>query len=248
MSDGLPLLRACLAETRALRRAGVAPARRPVKRRVREPSSKALLAAGGLLVLIGLPSTAQALTAAPTAVGEARSVQTQPASAGLGADLAGRTQAQPVLGGPPVRVRVPAVDLDVPVVGLGLRADGSMEVPRSADTAAWYEGGPLPGEPGAALLVAHFDSTDGPAAFYDLREVMPGARVTVRDARGGSVEFVVDRISEHPKDNFPTEEVFGGVRRPELRLITCSGSFNRLTRHYSHNLVVSAHLAAGGSA
>jgi hypothetical protein len=36
--------------------------------------------------------------------------------------------------------------------------------------------------------------------------------------------------------------VYGNIDHAGLRLITCGGTFNRITRHYSHNTVVYAKL------
>ena len=46
------------------------------------------------------------------------------------------------------------------------------------------------------------------------------------------------------KDNFPTQLVYGPVSDPELRLITCSGSFNSSTGHFVDNTIVFAKLVA----
>lgn len=44
----------------------------------------------------------------------------------------------------PVRVRVPAIDVDSELMTLGLRGDGSLEVPPEGFPAGWYTGGPTP--------------------------------------------------------------------------------------------------------
>ena len=44
----------------------------------------------------------------------------------------------------------------------------------------------------------------------------------------------------HPKNAFPTASVYGPSPGPELRLITCSGDFDRRSRHYLDNVVVTA--------
>ena len=59
---------------------------------------------------------------------------------------------------------------------------------------------------------------------------------------GKTVRFSVDRVDRHPKDDFPTEEVYGNVSRPEIRLITCGGDFNDDTGHYEDNVVVFGHM------
>ena len=46
---------------------------------------------------------------------------------------------------------------------------------------------------------------------------------------------------------FPTAEVYGLTPAAELRLITCGGSFDRASRTYTANVVVSAYLSGAGS-
>jgi sortase family protein len=55
--------------------------------------------------------------------------------------------------------------------------------------------------------------------------------------------FVVQSVSQYPKDDFPTSKVYGRVDYPALRLITCGGAFNSSTGHYTDNIVVFAKLA-----
>ena len=45
---------------------------------------------------------------------------------------------------------------------------------------------------------------------------------------------------QHPKADFPTARVYGRTPGPTLRLITCSGTFDRATGHYLDNTVVFA--------
>ena len=46
-----------------------------------------------------------------------------------------------------------------------------------------------------------------------------------------------------PKARFPTEAVYAPTARPELRLITCGGQFDRTVRSYEDNVVVDAVVA-----
>ena len=43
-----------------------------------------------------------------------------------------------------------------------------------------------------------------------------------------------------PKAQFPTAAVYAPTPRPELRLITCGGRFDRAARNYVDNVVVEA--------
>jgi len=43
---------------------------------------------------------------------------------------------------------------------------------------------------------------------------------------GRAATFRIDRVEEHPKDAFPTGEVYGEIDQSGLRLITCGGGFD----------------------
>jgi len=147
------------------------------------------------------------------------------------------TAGGPSLTGTPKRVRIPSIDVDAPLTPLGLNADGTLEVP-PYELAGWYDGRPKPGDAGAAVIAAHVDSTTGPAVFYRLSSVVSGEVVSVDYDDGTSVDFTVGSMQSYPKSAFPTEAVYGPTDKPELRLITCGGSFDRQSHSYRDNVVV----------
>ena len=140
----------------------------------------------------------------------------------------------------PVRVVVPSIGVDADVVPLGLEPDGALETPADFTQTGWYEDGPEPGERGPAVVVGHVDSWTGPAVFFRLRELDRGDPVAVEREDGSTVRFVVDRVQEHPKDEFPTRAVYGGTAGSTLRLVTCGGDFDDDARSYLGNVVVYA--------
>jgi hypothetical protein len=146
----------------------------------------------------------------------------------------------------PVRLDIPAIELRSAVVPIGLRRDGTIDVPplRADAPAGWYQHAPSPGQVGAAVLVGHVDTArEGPAVFYRLRELKRGDAIAVRRADKTVAEFVVTRVTTHPKNDFPSDEVYGSVGGPELRLITCGGVFDRSRGSYRSNVVVFARRA-----
>ena len=52
--------------------------------------------------------------------------------------------------------------------------------------------------------------------------------------------FDVTGVGLYPKDRFPTAEVYGSVPGPQLRLITCGGTFDWARHSYLSNVVVYA--------
>jgi sortase (surface protein transpeptidase) len=143
----------------------------------------------------------------------------------------------------PLTLDIPAIGVHTSLMTLGLKADGTVQVPplSAGAPAGWYRNLASPGESGPAVLLGHVDSArDGPAVFYRLRELRPGDRVSVDRADGRTVRFVVRSVARYPKQNFPTAAVYGPRPGAELRLVTCGGSFDALRRHYRDNLVVYA--------
>jgi sortase (surface protein transpeptidase) len=90
------------------------------------------------------------------------------------------------------------------------------------------------------VIAGHVDSKTGPAVFYRLRDIKRGDAVVVERRDGSVARFVVSRVGHYPKTAFPAKQVYGSTGRPALRLITCSGDFDRSTGHYVDNTVVFA--------
>ncbi len=144
----------------------------------------------------------------------------------------------------PVRVQIPAIGVDSTLMQLGLQADGSLQVPPVGFPAGWYTGAPTPGELGPAILAGHVDWGGHPGVFYHLRDLQPDAEVTITRQDGTAAVFRVTHVNQYPKDQFPTQVVYGDIDHPGLRLITCGGSFDRQTRNYDDNIVAFADLVA----
>jgi sortase (surface protein transpeptidase) len=142
----------------------------------------------------------------------------------------------------PVWLSVPAIGVRTSLVDLGLRANGTLQVPSSTAVAGWYSGSPRPGTVGAAVIAGHVDSRLGPGIFFWLRTLRAGDRVYVGRADGTMAVFTVTAVQKYAKDQFPTAAVYGSVPDAELRLITCGGVFDRALGSYLSNVVVFARL------
>jgi sortase (surface protein transpeptidase) len=81
---------------------------------------------------------------------------------------------------------------------------------------------------------------DGPAVFSNLGHLRPGDQVVVIRMDGTWEDFRVTDLLRVPKADFPTHSVYRSANDAELRLITCTGSFDPQTRHFEDNLIVSA--------
>jgi sortase (surface protein transpeptidase) len=143
----------------------------------------------------------------------------------------------------PVRVRIPSISVDSGLESLGRDATGAIEAPRDFGSAGWYRDGVVPGDTGPAVIAGHIDSAVGPAVFYSLSSLTPGARVDVELSDSTVVSFMVDSVIQAPKNAFPTAAVYGPTPDAQLRLVTCGGAFDDASGHYVDNVVVFATLA-----
>lgn len=146
----------------------------------------------------------------------------------------------------PLQLEIPSIAVEASLSKIGKNNDGSMEVPRNPDVAGWYEYAPTPGEIGPAVIAGHVDSLKGPAIFWNLNKLQPGDLIKIKREDNRTVTFKVDKQELLDQNNFPTEAVYGNIGHAGLRLITCGGDFNILTRHYSHNVVVYASMVNEG--
>jgi Sortase domain len=144
----------------------------------------------------------------------------------------------------PARLVIPAIGLSAAVVPEGLDSSGALEVPplTAGNLAGWWAGGAAPGQDGPAVIAGHVDSAQaGPLVFWRLRLLKPG---DIAETEPGGLRFVVTKVAEVGKLAFPTLAVYGPTPGPELRLVTCGGSFDAASGHYADNVIVYAREAA----
>jgi hypothetical protein len=140
----------------------------------------------------------------------------------------------------PLQLSIPAINVRTQLVRLGVNPDGTLQVPTDFSVAGWYALGPSPGERGAAVIVGHVDSKQGPAVFYRLGALASGGLVHIALADRTEVVFRVYAVREYAKTAFPSSLVYGATPAPELRLVTCGGPFDARTGHYLDNVIVFA--------
>ncbi|WP_329566710.1 class F sortase [Streptomyces sp. NBC_01361] len=141
------------------------------------------------------------------------------------------------------RVQIPAIQVDAPVMPVGVAQDGWVDAPPPEDPnlAGWFTGGVTPGEKGTAVIVGHVDNQQGPAVFYGLGSLKKGNHVQVMRKDRKTAVFEIYGIEVFGKANFPGKRVYGSTGVPELRVITCGGGFSK-QNGYDGNVVVFARL------
>ncbi len=139
-----------------------------------------------------------------------------------------------------VRVRIPALSVDAPVLQMGMDAAGAMEVPQNSNTVAWYGFTAVPGSAGNAVMAAHVTWGGARAVFNQLSALRPGDVIEVRTG-DGDLRYVVQRSYLVRPEEANIAAIVGPREGPQtLTLITCGGSFDSAVREYDHRVIVVA--------
>ncbi|MEN0102849.1 MAG: class F sortase [Curtobacterium sp.] len=208
----------------------------------------AVAAGAAVVVAAGAVVTGVAVAAGNDAAPSARSSAAAPgASPSAGdRDIAGfQDPAAPAArsDATPTRVAIPAIGVDAALEDLHRGAAGELDPPKGWDNAGWFSDGIVPGEVGPAVIAGHVDSPTSAAVFFRLDELVAGDEIHVTMSDGSTRTFTVDRTERAAKSAFPTSDVYGSSPTPDLRLITCDGTFDTATGHYTDNLIVFASLS-----
>ena len=202
------------------------------------------LIAVGLLAACGQPAT----RGAP---GERSGAVTFPASPASSASPTPQPSPQPGL---PVRLQIPALEIDSPITPVGLvrGAVGTPCDPRAksapcdVNASAWYNGSVRPGEPGDAVIDGHVDwygpagsNHDIPAVFANLAKLKVGATITIAGDDGISRNFVVSALIILPYPQQPPQ-TYATSGPPMVTLITCIGVYVNVGEGMDHRLYVQA--------
>ena len=191
----------------------------------------ALLAVTAVLAIIGAAFITTAALRHTTEPPEAAGIPTAAPDATTGTPLTGATTDTLTSGplmptSPPIRITIPALDVEVTVTGLGQQPDGSMQVPTDAKTVGWYTKAPTPGSLGPAILAGHVDYKKQPGTFAHLADLTRGDTITIARKDGSTADFTVSKTERYAKDRFPSDAVYGPINHAGLRLITCGGDFD----------------------
>ena len=182
-----------------------------------------------------LPSTAPALpsaaatTAAPTTAAPRKAAPKKAAPAG---------SILPAAPAAPETISLPGQKVTAPVVGMGVRRDGELEIPESVRTVGWWVGSaPAGATRGSTVLAGHIDSkSQGVGAFAALRDVTLGSPIVLTDVFGEQHAYTVSARRTYAKYDLP-RSVFSAA---PLVLVTCGGPFDEKAGSYRDNIVVYA--------
>lgn len=141
--------------------------------------------------------------------------------------------------GLPVRLKIPAINVDSAIEYVGLTPEGAVGIPIDPDNAAWYDLSPRPGDVGSSVITGHVNWFYGAkGVFENLGKVKPGDRIIVKGIQGTATTFVVREIRNFDAAAVATDVFSSNDGKAHLNLITCVGAWNRSAQQYTQRLVV----------
>jgi hypothetical protein len=162
----------------------------------------------------------------------------------------------------PLELQIPSLNVNAPVLGVGLTAGNEMDAPKGPigdpvwNTAFWYRGSVIPGQPGTATFAGHVNDPLGqPEIFAHLQKLNPGDPIIVHVKNTTiDIPFMVDQVKVYSIQEVSNpsviEKIFGSAPlagagpqpAPDglshLTLITCAGKI--VKGQYDHYTVVYA--------
>ncbi|MDP2630144.1 MAG: class F sortase [Candidatus Uhrbacteria bacterium] len=140
----------------------------------------------------------------------------------------------------PVRIKIQKIKVDAPIDSVGLTSNGAVGVPKNPTHAAWFNKSPSPGNVGSAVITGHIGPWGGglKPAFDNLKKLKKGDAILVKNKKGVMTTFIVNKIKVYNENDDVPEAFFSSDGKAHLNLITCAGTWNRISKSYSKRLIV----------
>jgi hypothetical protein len=119
-------------------------------------------------------------------------------------------------------------------------SDGTLGVPTDEAQVGWWM--PTTSE---LVIDGHVDMEGaGPGALYEVRNLHPGAQVTVQTADGPE-HWTINGVRTYRKGELPSGLFHWSGASGRLVIVTCGGPFDYATHHYADNVVAYGSLTHG---
>ncbi len=135
---------------------------------------------------------------------------------------------------------------NIPVISLGLLANGSIATPDNVFETGWYKNSALPGNKGAMFIYGHVSSWTSKGVFYNLKYLTKGDLINITNGEGKIFRYIVQNVRIYPYNSVNMNQVLSPINPnlPGLNLMTCTGSVIKGTSEFNQRLVVFASLSS----
>jgi LPXTG-site transpeptidase (sortase) family protein len=136
-------------------------------------------------------------------------------------------------------VVIPSLEVQAPIVKVGIDATQRMVVPHNAREVAWLEQGGFPGKTNNMVLAGHIAYSGIAGSFNRIRDLRPGNLIAVTIGNQALTYKVVWNCS-FSRDTGLANQIMGYTPTPSLTLISCGGVFDTAARTHTDRITVRA--------
>ncbi len=138
--------------------------------------------------------------------------------------------------------------IDLPVIPVGVRDDGMMELPGTVNAIGWYAYGARPADrTGTTVLAGHVDTrAEGLGPLAGLRAANRGTEIRLSTKDGKSRRYRVSTVTAVRKTRLPLEAIFARDGEETLVVITCGGPYHRRTGYRDNVVLVARPVVSAG--
>lgn len=139
---------------------------------------------------------------------------------------------------------IPSLNIKARVLQVGVDGNNELLTPKSIYDTAWYTGSVKPGEPGTAIIDGHYVGPTTKGVFSRINSLKGGDVVVVERGDGQKFTFRVTGVETIPVEQMDMMKILApnDKQSSKLNLITCGGSYDAKTFHFSHRTIVYAAL------
>jgi len=142
----------------------------------------------------------------------------------------------------PRYLKIPKIDVFARIKHTGL--DGAaVGAPTNIYDVSWFTDSAKPGNAiGSSLLLGHVQGWSAPGVFKKIDKLVAGDKFEVEKGSGETIYYEVTRTQDIPLDEVDMGKILSAENPGEhdLKLMTCSGDYNRDTEVYESRYVVYA--------
>ena len=140
----------------------------------------------------------------------------------------------------PLKLEIPKIGVDAPVVPVWTYQDGTMESPKTAGDVGWWAG--RKAGKGNLLLDGHHDWNGRTGSFYRLAELKAGDELHVTgDDPTKVLTYRIVWVKNYDR-NIDATDLLGNENGQVVTLITCGGTFDTIARTHRERVVARAEL------
>jgi LPXTG-site transpeptidase (sortase) family protein len=170
----------------------------------------------------------------------------QPAFAAPGGQVAQKTNEQKAAYSvPPTHPReliIETLGINANIVPVGTLKDNTLNAPKTAWDAGWYDQSALPGvNAGALLLDGHVnDALNTPGVFYKLHTLKTGDIIKIERGDKQLFTYRVVTIEQTPIEQVDMNKLLRPItsEKEGLNLITCGGTYDSTRKTYNDRVLV----------